>query len=236
MLRNAVVLCALFCAGAASAQVSGSFALLSDYRYRGVSLSDGDPAAQLALNWDGPGGVYAGTLASGVRLAGDAGMRAQLQLLPYLGYARRLRPGLSWDVGADYAAFTGDRGYDYAEAYAGLAGERLGLRLHYAHRYFGEGPPVLYAEGNGSLPLSPRLRLLGHLGVLRRNGGNGRYGGEAPSRYRYDASAGAGLTLGAYDLQLRRIANRGGAYYRFGYPARAAAVDDAWTLSVSRTW
>lgn len=234
MLRHAVVLCALLCAGEAHAQVSGSVTLLSDYRYRGISLSDGDPAAQVALNWDGPGGVYAGTLASSVRMGRSSGTGAQL--LPYLGYAHRLRPGLSWDVGVVYAAFTGDRGYDYAEAYAGLAGERFGLRLHYSHRYFGEGPPVLYAEGNGSFPLSPRVRLLGHIGVLRRNGGSGRYSGEANSRYRYDASVGAGLTLGAYDLQLRRVASGGGVYYRFGYPAHGAAVDDAWTLSVSRTW
>ncbi|HEX7113295.1 MAG TPA: TorF family putative porin [Mizugakiibacter sp.] len=234
MLRHAIVLCALLCAGEAYAQVSGSVTLLSDFRYRGISLSDGDPAAQIALNWDGPGGAYAGALASSARLDGDSGTRTQLA--PYLGYAHRLRPGLSWDVGVIDAIFVGGHDYDYADVYAGLAGERFGLRLHYAHRYFGEGPPVLYAEGNGSLPLSLRLRLLGHVGVLRRNGGSGRYSGEANSRYRYDASVGAGLTLGAYDLQLRRVASGGGVYYRFGYPAHGAAVDDAWTLSVSRTW
>lgn len=234
VLRHAVVLCALLCAGEASAQVSGSVTLLSDYRYRGISLSDGDPAAQIALNWDSASGVYAGALATSVQLDGDADARAQLS--PYLGYAHRLRPGLSWDVGVIDAIFVGSHDYDYADVYAGLAGERFGLRLHYTRRYFGEGPPVLYAEGNGSWPLSPRLRLLGHVGVLRRNGGDGRYSGEANSRYRYDASVGAGLTLGAYDLQLRLVASGGGVYYRFGYPARGAAVDDAWTFSVSRTW
>src|ERR1051325_11099552 len=50
----------------ASAELSATASVLSDYRYRGVSLSRGDPAAQLGLVWDDPSGGYAGLFASSV--------------------------------------------------------------------------------------------------------------------------------------------------------------------------
>jgi hypothetical protein len=46
------VLWALLSCTSACAQVSGSATLLSDYRFRGVSLSDGQPAVQLGVAWE----------------------------------------------------------------------------------------------------------------------------------------------------------------------------------------
>lgn len=229
MLRGAVALWALLCAFEACAQVSGSFALVSDYRFRGVSLSDGRPAAQLGVAYDHADGWYAGAFASSVRFGPRAGPDAQV--LSYFGYARRLRSGLSWDLGAGYAAFTGRFDYDYPEFHVGLASERLGARISYAPRYFGEDAAVVYAQVDGAHELSERLRLLGHLGWTRRDDAGAT--GFRWRQPRLDARIGIGLTLRGCDLQLAWVTGRGEA----GRSAAAGRSDrSTWVVSVSRAW
>src|SRR5690349_12947644 len=85
---------------AALAQVSGSVALLSDYRFRGVSLSNGKPVAQAGVAYDAPQRWYAGGLVSAV-LAGCFPDCGGLQGVVYAGYAARQSNGLAFDVGGD---------------------------------------------------------------------------------------------------------------------------------------
>ena len=61
---RAVTLFALHAVTDVSARVSGSVAVVSDYLFRGVSLSEGRPAAQLNVNYDDASGWYAGGFAS----------------------------------------------------------------------------------------------------------------------------------------------------------------------------
>ncbi len=229
MLRGAVALSALLFAAEACAQVSGSFTLVSDYRFRGVSLSDSRPAAQLSIAYDHADGWYTGVYASSVRLARWSGV--DVQLLPYLGYARRVRPGLSWELGAEYAMFSGGLGYDYPEFYVGLASDHLNGRIYYASRYFDDDSPFVYAELNGARELSKHLRLLGHVGRSWRNGSS--RAGDGPGQHRFDARAGIGLTLEAFELQLAWVTTDG--------RGRRRSIDrrpdrNAWLFSVSRAW
>ena len=53
----------------ARADVAFNVGAVTDYRYRGISLSDDQPAAQLTLVYDAPRGWYAGAFASSVRFA-----------------------------------------------------------------------------------------------------------------------------------------------------------------------
>ena len=153
----------LFPAGAALAQVSASAALVSDYRFRGVSLSDGKAVPQLNLNYDGRHGWYAGLFASGVALQdGDGGQ----QLSMYAGYAARAPAGLSWEYGLAVTVFRPSATYNYGEAFLGLASANVGARLYYAPEYFGEPRGTLYGEINASYPLAQRWRLLAHGGSL----------------------------------------------------------------------
>lgn len=46
--------------------MTGLAGVVSDYRWRGVSQTDGDPALQAQVNADGPGGVYVAAWASNV--------------------------------------------------------------------------------------------------------------------------------------------------------------------------
>jgi uncharacterized protein (TIGR02001 family) len=167
-LRCVFAAWALCCAWSAQAQVSGSVGVVSDYRYRGYSLSDGDPALQASLSYDWASGAYAGVFASSTQYAGNSGVQA----IPYVGYARRDAQGRSWDVGLRYTHFTADSQADYAEAHVGLALRRAALRLHYAPDYFGQ-VSNWYFEVDGSLPLGERVRWLWHAGVSRSGDSSG---------------------------------------------------------------
>ena len=182
----------------ASAQISGSVNLVSDYRYRGVSLSHGDPAAQFAVAYDDAQGWYAGAFASTVRLAAPS--NPGLQAIGFVGYAKQLPSGVSFEVGADYSAFSGARGYDYAEVYGGFAFESVNGRLYYAPRYFGADGGALYGELNGAQRVHDRVRLLVHVGVLKVDGG-GPYSGWSDSRV-FDARAGVGVDVDPFNVQL----------------------------------
>lgn len=231
MLRGAVVLWALLTCANAHAQVSASATLVSDYRFRGVSLSDGRPAAQLAIAWEHDDGWYAGAFASSARLYDRPGTH----LLSYLGYAHRLRHGVSWEAGAEYAAFSGYPADNYPEFYLGLGSDRLGGRLYYAPRYFGSDDAAIYAELNGNHALNETFRLQGHVGWLQR-GGHGDDADFGAQRRRFDIRLGIGAVFGGFDLQLARVASDGSGGRYYGYPAYDDADDGAWVASVSRGW
>ena len=148
----------------ANAQISGTASIVSDYRYRGITLSDLKPAAQIGLTYDGPFGWYAGAFASTVRLAPPAG--PGIQAMAFTGFASRLTSDISVEAGGDYSAFTGAAGDDYGEAYLGVASDKLSARIYYSPRYYGQRASAWYGEINGAQPLTERVRLLAHVGFL----------------------------------------------------------------------
>jgi uncharacterized protein (TIGR02001 family) len=161
-LRALPLICLL--SPAAHAQLSGSAGILSNYMYRGISMSADKPAARLALNYDAPNGWYAG----GQVVSGQLGTESHryAQWLGYAGYAQRLSSGLAWEVGGTAYAYSGTPSWNFRELYVGLAGEKLSVRLHYAPDYLGFGERTLYAEANGGTPLMQRLNFFWHAGYL----------------------------------------------------------------------
>lgn len=229
MQRLAFAFCAWLCAPLALAGVSGSVVLTSDYRFRGVTLSDGLPALQLDVDWSAPQGWYAGAFASSTRLAPD--YASGVQWIGYAGYARRIDSRWNWDLGVDDAGFTRDHEYDYPEIHFGLVSAPLRVRLHYARHYFGQDAAAWYAEADGMHELDERWRLLAHVGVLRFEGAPMDRG----SRDRYDVRAGVGARFGAFDLQCAWVGTTGGEFYASGHPASAADRRGI-VLTVSRGW
>ena len=197
-LRGAVTVCvALICADAAGDQLSGSVSAVSDYRYRGVSLTDNDPAGQGTINFDDPSGLYVGTFLSNVRFAYASGSEAQV--LSFAGYVWQLPSGVSGEVGADYALFTRTHDYDHPEVYWGFASGVWSGRLYYAPRYFGGGNAI-YGELNAAQPLSDRFRIIAHGGVLLSKSGN-PYDGSG-ERATFDARIGLGVDLDRFSVEL----------------------------------
>jgi uncharacterized protein (TIGR02001 family) len=196
-IQRVALALALLIAADAEAQFSATVSFVTDYRYRGVSLSRDDPALQAGIGYDDPSGVYLGLFASNVRFAISS--HRELQALPYVGYARRLASGVSAEIGAAYSAFTGPGDYDYAEAYIGASIDNLSGRLYYAPHYFGRDTAAFYMELNGTQPLSDRIRLLAHLGVIFNRGQYPLYG--PTDRHVVDGRLGVAIDIDAFSLQ-----------------------------------
>jgi uncharacterized protein (TIGR02001 family) len=211
------VVAGLALASLARAQLGASVAADSDYRYRGVSLSDSKPSLRLTLNYDAAERWYAGASVTRAKLTGQD---SYTQLLGYGGWSVPVFAGRSVEFGLDASHFAGISGYDFAEAYAGLLGERWSARLYYAPNYYGQNVQAAYAELNTYLALDEGGRLFAHFGVLRPLRGAT---GEA-DRTRADLSVGAGLALRAWDLHLAWVAASRGGPYPAVYGGRPAAL------------
>lgn len=228
MLRTLAACGLLLVATAAHAQANASITLVSDDRYRGVSLSDGDPALQLGAGFDADSGAYVGAFASTARLYGDDMVR----WLAYGGWAGRFSDGVSWDAGAQYTGFSRAAHDAYPEVYAGISGARIGVRVAYAWDYFGRGADTLYTSLDAQQPVARRVRLVGHLGWLHPLHGEDT----APA---YDARLGAAVHVAGFDLQLARTFLHAARteYHDYGtYPVGGDAAGDAWVLGITRNW
>jgi uncharacterized protein (TIGR02001 family) len=237
---------ALCCLPFASlAQVSGSVGALSDYRYRGYSLSDGDPALQASIAYDAANGAYAGLFGSNVR--DEAGSGAQW--LPYFGYAKRDAKGRSWDVGLRWSHDTRDDEFDYAEVHVGVALRRVALRLHYAPDYFGQ-VANWYAEADGHVPLGERVRATWHVGYARSDARDryvyirdptpydddgGYYVFERADPTRIDLRLGVAIPTRACDVQLAWTHVDGGETYTYEVPWDANDRT-GWVLGCVKRW
>lgn len=123
---------------AAEWEVDGEIGLLSDYRFRGVSLSGEDPEVTAELSVAHESGFYAGTWLSNVDLGSGAD---DLEVDLYAGYATDLG-GVTMDVGAIYYLYPGNGSFDYVE-FTGSLGTQIGA----AEMSVG----VAYAPSQGAL-------------------------------------------------------------------------------------
>jgi uncharacterized protein (TIGR02001 family) len=161
----ALAFCA--CTSGAAAQVSGTLTGVTDYRYRGNTLTDREPAAQIGFAYDDPKGWYAGVFGSTVRLKPPRGPSSYFQAIAYGGYATRVASRLSVEVGGDYSAFADANELNYGEVFLGVATDGASARVYYAPRYFGESSGAVYGEINATRSLSDGVRLFLHAGYVR---------------------------------------------------------------------
>ncbi|HEU4967878.1 TorF family putative porin [Sphingomonas sp.] len=111
------------CSSAAAAgdpqfSLSAEASLVSDYRYRGASLTGNGPAVQGGVTVEHESGLYAGVWASS--LAGsDEDVPAEVDLIG--GYAADLAGGFSIDANVTWYRYPGARELDYAEGGATLS-------------------------------------------------------------------------------------------------------------------
>lgn len=162
-----VALLSLAPVGTALAQVGGSISIESDYRLRGYSLSAGRPVATVQASYDDLSGVYASAGASIV--FAEESVR-YLGVIGNLGYARRISPATTLDVGVTRtqfrAPYAGARHYRYTELYVGAIHNPLLARLSYSPDYFAEGAHTLYGELEGFVSVTDDLSISAHAGML----------------------------------------------------------------------
>lgn len=173
----------------ARAQLAASVSVDSDYRFRGVTLSDNKPAARLNLSYDNMSGAYAGLSAFAAEKTGYVGAIA------YAGYVWRPLTGPALEAGASYTQIREHYPYTYAEIYTGIITRALTARLYYSPDYFGGHTHTLYADLNSGRQLSPHWRAFVHGGMLNPLSSPVR-------RPRYDVRAGVAVSISHYELQL----------------------------------
>lgn len=151
--------------------VSGGATLASQYRFRGVSLSDEDPALQGTINLEHRSGVYAGVFASSTDGFGELG-GSNVEVDLYAGYRTRVGSALTLDAGLLYYAYPGSRGgdFEYFEPYASLSGTlgpataKLGVAYAPDQDALGDESNV-YVSGDltAAVPTTP-VTIRAHLG------------------------------------------------------------------------
>jgi uncharacterized protein (TIGR02001 family) len=203
------ILCMAIVLGAAplsgtSADLTASVAALSDFRFRGVSLSDRQPALQAGLDWSHASGAMAGVLASTVRLGPadhkDSGVAGQA----YVGWSGAWTQTLTWGGGAAFYAFPRQPklgSLDYSELFLRVGAEDLQLGVYGSDSYFGSGAPSAYLAVSAGRDLRDRLRLFAHVGWLWTGAAEPGYYFYDRTR-RFDASLGAQLDLRWVSVEL----------------------------------
>ena len=150
---------------AASADVGATASIFRDDQFRGYSLSQGQPVAILAFDYDDPSGLYAGASGTGVLRSG--GDPAPLGFQVDGGYATHLGSGTSLDFGITHSSYSHySSGSSYTEAYVGLARGGLSSRISVSPHYFETGGWAAYGEVNGVINAAAKWTLDGHVGVL----------------------------------------------------------------------
>ena len=202
--------------------VSGSVALVSDYRFRGVSQSDKEGAIQGGITVSHDSGFYAG--AWGSNLAGwgtFGGSNTELDL--FGGYKVALGEGLALDAGLTWYMYPGGADTtDFAEIYAKLSAtvgpvnllggvayapkqEALG-RFYLSGASYATGIPdapgdkednlYIWGDISSTLPDTP-ITLKGHVGYSNGNSGLGPNGTSvAPTGKYIDWLVGVDVAVG----------------------------------------
>ena len=187
-LAAATVLAAGFAAAPASAQdataVPGEFTFsgyvqgVSDYRFRGLSASGGDPAIQGTINLNHSSGFYAGAWASSLD-ANSGPFYGDVELDLYVGWTGQVTPGLTADIGLLRYVYPSNEGFgpaDYFEPYASLAttlgpvSAKVGAAYAWKQRALdtdGDGDKddnlYLFTDLSAGIPTTP-VTLNAHLG------------------------------------------------------------------------
>jgi uncharacterized protein (TIGR02001 family) len=142
-------------------------AIESDLRWRGYTLSAGDPVASVDVTYVDLSGLYISGAAIGQWRGDEA---RYLGFTANAGYAARIGDRWSLDAGLERAqyrpAYRNGPGYRYTQLYVGLTRAPVLARVSYSPDYLSGGAHALYFESEGSLDLARSLRLLGHAGAL----------------------------------------------------------------------
>ncbi len=125
---------------AAAAEFSGVATLTSEYIYRGLEMSDGDPALQLGLDFEHDTGLFIGAWASMIDIRSAMGSR-DTELDYYAGFHYTAKSPLSASVTVlryTYPGQTGSHSYDYNEVLIGATWrERYSIEFGYSSNLYG---------------------------------------------------------------------------------------------------
>jgi len=175
---------------------SANAAVVSDYRFRGISLSNRDFAIQGGLDISTKSGFYLGTWGSSIE--SYSGSETELDI--YGGYSGEVG-ALTYDVGLLAYTYPGSDGTAYLEGYASLSGsaQKLDWTVGYAYAFNQDsigGQDNSYIYLDTALPLGDTgLNLAGHIAYE-----NGAFGDD-----KLDWSMGLTYPIGNFEAGITYI-------------------------------
>lgn len=177
LLCLAILAAASAAAPAAAAEIgnglsiTGGATIVSDYRFRGVSLSDEDPAVQGSVGFSHESGFYGGLWGSSLD---DTPVYGHTELNLYGGWSGEIASGTGLDVGATYYFYpNGDSAFgnsDFLEPYVKLSHAigpveaTVGAAYAFSQSAIGDDDNIyVFTDLSAAIPNTP-LTLKGHVG------------------------------------------------------------------------
>jgi len=150
---------ALAALSAQAAELSASGALTNDYVFRGISQTQGDPAAQFGTRAVASDGLYGQVWGSTVEFAGDTGASSEVDYV--VGWAGDIADHWAADVNLTYFDYPSARvELAYAELIGTLTWKRdYWLMVGYSPDVFATGEAGIYTALGARFPVNDALRL-----------------------------------------------------------------------------
>ncbi len=196
--------------------ISGNVALATDYAFRGLSQTGGNPALQGGFDYTN-GMFYAGTWASNVDFE-ELGAGSGIELDLYGGVRPQVGP-VTFDLGVigyfypgvtDIQAGGGVEGeLDYVEGYVKASvspadGATLGVAAYYSPEFTGETGEAYYLEASGAYSFSDNFSLSGAVGYQSVDDVSGVFAGDFSDEYT-TWNVGASHATHGFTLDLRYV-------------------------------
>lgn len=139
--------------------LSGSVALTSDYVFRGISQTQGNPALQAGLRVDAANGFYGSAWASTIDFASAPDASSEVDYV--LGWHGKWSDNWLGEVNATYFTYPSASAHlNYVELIATATyRDRTSLMVGVSNDVFATGRTGLYAQTVRRVPLSDSLRL-----------------------------------------------------------------------------
>lgn len=190
-------------AGAANAEVSANVSLTSDYVFRGVSLTDNDPAIQGGFDWSNDmfyAGVWGSSLLEGTEIDLYGGWTPSLGPVALdLGIIGYFYPGADDDdAELDYFELLFGAEYPLTEQFS------IGGAIYYTDENYGETGEATYYEVNATYAASDALEFSGAYGNQSIGDADGEDGVDVTDESDYNAwNLGGTLAFHGFSLDLR---------------------------------
>ena len=130
---------------ASAVEISGNVGLSSDYIWRGMTQTAGDPSVNGGFDLSTDNGFYFGTWASNASMG-----TASMELDIYLGFSGEMAENMTYDVGYISVIYPGNDALDFEEAYVGF--NIYGLSILYSD---GQNNGPSYSEIGYSVDAGP---------------------------------------------------------------------------------
>jgi uncharacterized protein (TIGR02001 family) len=179
----------------AQAEITGNAAVVSDYNWRGISQSAGDPALQAGVDYAHESGFYVGAWGSNVDFGDCCDENVEVDV--YAGFSGG--ETVTWDVGLIYYWYPGADDLDFPEIYVGLGYEWLSAKLSWTNDFGNYDESAFYLEGNAAYDLPANFGLEAHIGYSDGDGIEAAYGQD---NY-FDYSVGVTYDISHFTLGLK---------------------------------